>query len=670
MESFREKRATIKQSLTQFSNYLGAVKQNLDKIDLSAKLVIFEPLLEKYEEIQGEIEVLAENANEIAAEEKEHKDFEDEYYAALVSARRLLMSAGQRQPDPPQRQGVRIPAARYEPPKGKTVADQPNENVNSEDTQNMFAARSEACAMSAREYVLLATARVKVLNSNEKARKYSALPDQGSQVHPMTAALRDKLGIELKEEAVEVTGIDGSRTVKNCTKAKLDSRVNNYNTSISCLVRDKIGDEMPSREINYANIEIPRGVQLANTRFKRTGPVDLLIGAGLWYKLECASVIRPKEKQLLFKETLLGWIAVGKTQHPGRLTPRVTCNLLKTEQLRCLPEVDNYYIANKNKSKVPNASSGLEQGAVTQASLSRENNEKTKERADAQHPKDFGHVSSLTESRFARQARSITKNKNKKKGKAEPLPSTEQKCATKRVAGHVHEISAFGRDAPLPKTSRLLRPSTYLGDQGLFGDGSQLKDVCFPYEQNCSLTKSTKYAIRDKRDKIDKCVAQCSTVGGAARRKNYALQVVRGSIKGQRRKFCRRRGDGRDASNFREDFRRDRAGRSLLKILSCVSFVDRSSRPISFDPGPPPSETCYNKRTYTSQKNYAKSYVKSYAKTTRKINGEKTGKEASNKANEQGTARKISTLREFIRVTILRKNKKEKWTTNLSIIEF
>ena len=60
MENLRRKRAILKGNLTRFSNHLEAIGQNPDELDLSARLVKFENLLEKYEDVQAEIEALAE----------------------------------------------------------------------------------------------------------------------------------------------------------------------------------------------------------------------------------------------------------------------------------------------------------------------------------------------------------------------------------------------------------------------------------------------------------------------------------------------------------------------------------------------------------------------------------------------------------------------------------
>ena len=126
-----------------------------------------------------------------------------------------------------------------------------------------------------------------------------------------------RLGLKLQKASVEITGNEGEgRAVSNYVNLKVKSRINNFTASISCLVMKKIGDELPARGIRKIDVKIPNGIELADPQFDKPRPIDLLIGAGLYYELECSGMIRLQDDQPFFKKTLLGWVVTGKMQLP------------------------------------------------------------------------------------------------------------------------------------------------------------------------------------------------------------------------------------------------------------------------------------------------------------------------------------------------------------------
>ena len=86
----KRKRATINGNLSLFANYIAALGKDFNVFDLRARLARFEPLLDKYETIQNEIEDRTAEPEGCAAEVKEWTIFEDAYFASILKACRII----------------------------------------------------------------------------------------------------------------------------------------------------------------------------------------------------------------------------------------------------------------------------------------------------------------------------------------------------------------------------------------------------------------------------------------------------------------------------------------------------------------------------------------------------------------------------------------------------
>ena len=79
---------------------------------------------------------------------------------------------------------------------------------------------------------------------------------------------------------------------------------------------------------------IPEGITLADPNFADTRPVDLLISAGLFWKLLCVGQIQLRDDQPIVQKTKLGWIIAGPLElPPTKYRPKLSCNLITNQQL-------------------------------------------------------------------------------------------------------------------------------------------------------------------------------------------------------------------------------------------------------------------------------------------------------------------------------------------------
>ena len=78
--------------------------------------------------------------------------------------------------------------------------------------------------------------------------------------------------------------------------------------------------------------EIPNALVLADPAFDETRPIDLLLGAGIFWKLMCVGQIHLRSDQPILQKTQLGRIAAGPMQIPHRNWQAV-CNIITNQQL-------------------------------------------------------------------------------------------------------------------------------------------------------------------------------------------------------------------------------------------------------------------------------------------------------------------------------------------------
>jgi hypothetical protein len=104
----------------------------------------------------------------------------------------------------------------------------------------------------------------------------------------ITSSFSKKLRLQQKAVNITVGGIGQiSRNIKQAVQVNIKSRYNKFSANLSCFVLEKITENLPLVTINMSAIDIPKELQLADPKFLETAPVDLLIGADLFWNLLC-----------------------------------------------------------------------------------------------------------------------------------------------------------------------------------------------------------------------------------------------------------------------------------------------------------------------------------------------------------------------------------------------
>jgi hypothetical protein len=186
---------------------------------------------------------------------------------------------------------------------------QTNETPAQVESLNAHSMRSQS------SIILLSTAIVLIEDRNNKSHKCRALLDAGSMNSYITSSFSKKLRLQQKAVNITVGGIGQiSTNIKQAVQVNIKSRYNKFSANLSCFVLEKITENLPLVTINMSAINIPKELQLADPKFLETAPVDLLIGADLFWNLLCQDrkeITLKNHNKLMLQNTHLGFIAGG-----------------------------------------------------------------------------------------------------------------------------------------------------------------------------------------------------------------------------------------------------------------------------------------------------------------------------------------------------------------------
>ncbi|XP_062704266.1 uncharacterized protein LOC134286638 [Aedes albopictus] len=161
--------------------------------------------------------------------------------------------------------------------------------------------------------VLLATAVVILVDDSGVEHAARALLDSGSECCFMTESLAQQFKAKRTKINVPITGIGQSSThARHKLQSTIRSRVSGYSTAIEFLVLPKVTVNLPSTSVDVSSWEIPDGIQLADPSFHDTQPVQLVLGAEIFFDLfKVPGRIQLGESQPNLVNSVFGWVVSG-----------------------------------------------------------------------------------------------------------------------------------------------------------------------------------------------------------------------------------------------------------------------------------------------------------------------------------------------------------------------
>lgn len=224
-----------------------------------------------------------------------------------------------------------------------------NDNNSTRDIQNGKAStpstsQTQSISMSATvlsSHVFLATAVVMITDNKGKAHKFRAVLDSGSQLNFVSKHLQNTLRLPGKKTILSVCGV-GKSQLQTTSKVDIQvlSHTSSFKINLSCQVLPSIVNDLSAcvKPEGGWKIENELISQLADPLFDKAGPVDLLIGAEIFFEIMEPERIPLEIGNLSLQKTKLGWIVTGKIEATCLInieeTPEINSKVVKdSEQL-------------------------------------------------------------------------------------------------------------------------------------------------------------------------------------------------------------------------------------------------------------------------------------------------------------------------------------------------
>lgn len=163
--------------------------------------------------------------------------------------------------------------------------------------------------------VLLSTALVEVMNPlTQQKDKVRVLLDCGSQSSFITKRLKDKLQLNTNSiDTLKIIGIGHNvlnKSIEICN-VQIKSLNSNFKVSLPCLVLNELTGRLPVSPVNISQLKLPKDIKLADPNFHQPSPIDMLIGADVFWDIWGSAQHSLGANNPRLMESKLGWIISG-----------------------------------------------------------------------------------------------------------------------------------------------------------------------------------------------------------------------------------------------------------------------------------------------------------------------------------------------------------------------
>lgn len=160
--------------------------------------------------------------------------------------------------------------------------------------------------------ILLPTVSVKVYGRSGAPHLCRALIDSCSEKNFVTERFAKTLAIKEERVNYQVSGLNGSTTKLNRkVRTKISSRTSNFETEVELLITPKITGDQPVKSLDVSRWNVPPDVDLADPDFNIKGPVDMLLGAAIFWDLMKAGRLDLAANHPSLTKTEFGWVVGG-----------------------------------------------------------------------------------------------------------------------------------------------------------------------------------------------------------------------------------------------------------------------------------------------------------------------------------------------------------------------
>ena len=191
--------------------------------------------------------------------------------------------------------------------------------------------------------VLLSTVVLCVADVRGNLHNCRALLDSGSQSSFVSESLIKRLGLKSSTTNVKVCGLANSSShIKSFCNLSISPRLNNrFIKKIPCLISEVICQELPSTSFDRSRLKLPN-VCLADPHFNRSGKIDLLLGADVFWRVLSPEKIELGRGLPTLYNSDFGYILSGRVDLSRLSSPQTTrCNLSLSFDLQQFWQLDS-----------------------------------------------------------------------------------------------------------------------------------------------------------------------------------------------------------------------------------------------------------------------------------------------------------------------------------------
>ncbi|XP_055590649.1 uncharacterized protein LOC129742731 [Uranotaenia lowii] len=176
--------------------------------------------------------------------------------------------------------------------------------------------------------VILATAVVTLIDDHGHSHVARALLDSGSECSFITESFSQRLRIHRQKVHLSISGIGQSSThARLKLRTTVRSRTTRFSTIVELLVLPKLTLNLPSTTMDVSSWSFPEGIQLADPAFYQSNPIDVVLGAEIFF-----DVFKPSGRISLgdglpmLVNSVFGWVVSGKVMQSNHLKT-ISCNV-------------------------------------------------------------------------------------------------------------------------------------------------------------------------------------------------------------------------------------------------------------------------------------------------------------------------------------------------------
>ncbi|XP_055523111.1 uncharacterized protein LOC129717274 [Wyeomyia smithii] len=177
--------------------------------------------------------------------------------------------------------------------------------------------------------VFLATAIVKVLGPRGNSFLARALLDNASQPNLMTERFRRLINARKTMANIEIAGIGGdvATVASHSSVATVASRFNNFRVPLDFVIMEKVTNDLPTWSVDTRDWNVPENVNLADPSFASKGPIDIVIGAQVFFELIRRGHQKIGKDKPLLQNSVFGWLVSGLQYNDTTEQTQLHCHL-------------------------------------------------------------------------------------------------------------------------------------------------------------------------------------------------------------------------------------------------------------------------------------------------------------------------------------------------------